>query len=226
VSAIPIPEMGLLPLQKPSKAPWSRRSLVRQVAAHLRRDVWNVPGYVLRYSVLVMALFGVAGLWDACGDGKLPALLPLRDINPHRRSSLPCTALRTSDAARWAGLTPALAILDEVNPTVAAWIRQEHARGSIVFSDRYCGSQGNCDVMAKYDHVKGGLLIYRALFAEDDGTVAAILCHEFRHSRQNSAKVLRYALSTLLAAHGDASVVENDAELYEHEARVAIFGHN
>src|SRR5208337_1910610 len=98
-------------------------------------------------------------------------------------------------------------------------------RGALAFSDRYCGNQENWDVIAKYDHVQRKLTVYRGIFAEDDGTVAATLCHEFRHSRQNSAKVFRYILSTLFTTHGDASIVENDAELYEHEARLAIFGH-
>lgn len=191
----------------------------------MQRDLWNVPRYLLRYMVLVMALYGLLGLWDACGDGHLPMLLPLRDIDPSRHSSFRCTAPRTSDSVRWRGLTPALAILDEVNPAVATWVRQQYERGAVVFSDRYCGNQENCDVVAKYDHLQRKLILYRAFFTDDDGTAAAILCHEFRHSRQNSAKVFRYALSTLLASQGDASIVENDAELYEHEARVAIFGH-
>ena len=137
---------------------------------------------------------------------------------------MPCAAPQLSDSERWLGLAPALAILDQVNPTVATWVRQEHDRGALVFSDRYRGDQGDRDAVAKYDQFEGKLIVYRAFFAENDGTAAAILCHEFRHSRQNSAKVFRHVLSFLFATYGDASIVENDAELYEHEARVAIFG--
>ena len=63
----------------------------------------------------------------------------------------------------------------------------------------------------------------RALLEENDGEIAAILCHEYRHSRQNAAKLVRCVLSFVLTADGDPSILENDAELYEHEARQAIF---
>jgi len=42
---------------------------------------------------------------------------------------------------------------------------------------------------------------------------------------QNSARVCRYVLSVFFDADGDPSIVENDAELYEREARLAILGH-
>jgi hypothetical protein len=68
------------------------------------------------------------------------------------------------------------------------------------------------------------LIVQRALFEEKDGEVAAILCHEYRHSRQNPAKLIKCALSFVASADGDRSILENDALLYEHEARLAIFG--
>ena len=59
----------------------------------------------------------------------------------------------------------------------------------------------------------------RGLFAENDGTIAAVLCHEYRHSRQRLPKTMIYALSFLLLPDGDPSIVENDALLYEQEAQ-------
>ena len=204
-------------------ARWNHH-LLRPLLVSVRRNLWNVPRYLLRYTTLLLALYGLFGLWDAYGDGHIPLPMPLRGSNPLCHSALPCAAPQVSDSERWLGLAPVLAILDQVNPTVATWVRREHDRGALVFSDRYCGNQGDRDAVAKYDQFEGKLIVYRALFAEDDGTAAAILCHEFRHSRQNSAKVFRHVLSFLFATYGDASIVENDAELYEHEARVAIFG--
>jgi hypothetical protein len=209
--------------RKSSVTNWWNGQLARQIIVHVRCDLWNVPRYLLRYLVLTLALYGLLGLWDARGDGHLPMLLPLRGTDPSHHSSLRCVTPKTDDSARWLGLSPALAILKEVNPVVATWVRQQHDRGALAFSDQYCGNQENWDVVAKYDLIQRKLTVYRGIFAEDDGTVAAILCHEFRHSCQNSAKVFRYMLSMLLTAHGDASIVENDAELYEHEARLAIF---
>lgn len=60
--------------------------------------------------------------------------------------------------------------------------------------------------------------------ATGDGPVPAILCHEHRHSRQRFVKTLSYAFSFLFVQHGDSSIVENDALLYEQEACAAIFG--
>jgi hypothetical protein len=188
------------------------------------RDLRSVPRYLTRYTVLVLASYGLFSLWDGYGDGHIPMVLPLRHLDPACHSSLGCAAEHASDAARWCGLTPVLAILDEVNPTVAAWVRRQHEQGTLVFSDSFCGRHESRGAMAKYDFFDGRLILYRAIFDENDGTAAAILCHEFRHSRQNPAKVFRYALSHLFATEGDASIVENDAELYEHEAHVAIFG--
>ena len=187
--------------------------------------MWNVPRYLVRYTLLVLALFGLLSLWEAHGDGQIPALLPLRDIDPSCHSSRHCAAEHASASARWLGLAPVLAILDEVNPAAAAWVRQQHKQGTLAFSDRFCGTQDSGGAMAKYDHFDRSLILYRGVFEEDDGTVAVTLCHEFRHSRQNPAKVLRHAISFLFTAEGDASIVENDADLYEREAHVAIFGH-
>jgi hypothetical protein len=130
----------------------------------------------------------------------------------------------TSDQTRWLGLAPALAILDEVDPPVASWVRQQHAKGAVLFSEEYSGPSDKVPSFARYDHLRGRLVVYRALFDENNGSVAAILCHEYRHARQSSAKVFKYALSFLFVHDGDPSIVENDAELYEHEARAAIFG--
>ena len=205
-------------------ANWWHHQLVRQFLVSVQHNLCHVPRYLLRYATLILALYGLFGLWDAYGDGQIPMPLPVRGIDPLRHSALACAAPQVSDSARWQGLASALALLEEANPTVAAWVRRQHDHGALVFSDQYCGDQGDRDAVAKYDQFQGKLIVYRALFAEDDGTAAAILCHEFRHARQNSAKIFRHVLSYLFAAHGDASIVENDAELYEHEARVAIFG--
>lgn len=225
MSTVPIQGAGFPPFGRKSSAArrWNHH-LVSQFLVAVEHNLWDVLRYVVRYTVFILAVYGLLGLWDVYGDGHMPMLLPLRSGAPLRYSSLPCVAPKTSDSARWLGLAPALAILQEVNPTVETWVRQQHDRGALVFSDRYCGQQEGEEAVAKYDHFQRKLIVYRALFAENDGSVAATLCHEFRHSRQNSAKVFRHVLSFLVAAHGDASIVENDAELYEHEARVAIFG--
>ena len=185
-----------------------------------------IPGYALRHLVVLFALLGTVSLWDAWGDGTLPGFssLIVADKDPHRVSSPQCIMAQTGDEERWLALAPALAILDEVNPEVAEWVRDRHARGKLIFSNGYVRPDDNRSSLARYDHFRGRLTIQRGLFAEKDGQIAAILCHEYRHSRQNLAKLLRCALSFVLRADGDRSILENDAELYEHEAEIAIFG--
>ncbi len=225
MSTVPIAESGL-PQRKGIEAVRGRRvqrllgPLVRRLGADLR----SVPRYVIRYTLLVLALFGLLSLWEAHGDGRIPALLPLRTADPRRVSAPLCAVPGVNDDARWRGLASALAILDQVNPDVASWARQMHEAGAVVFSDEYCRGRDKQASLAKYDHFGRRLIVQRALFEESDGEIAAILCHEFRHSRQNAAKLVKCALSFVVTADGDRSILENDALVYEHEARLAIFG--
>jgi len=152
-------------------------------------------------------------------------MVPLIEAHkdPHRVSAFHCAEQGVSDSERWQGLAGALTILDDVNPQVASWVRQRHERHALIFSDRHLGLQNTQASLARFDHLRRTLIVHRALFEETDGEIAAILCHEYRHSRQNMAKVLRCILSFVVTANGDRSILENDARLYEHEARLAIF---
>jgi len=225
MSTVPIAGAGF-PRRRGIKAA-SEQRLQRLLGEFLRRlgaDLWSVPRYLIRYTLLVLALFGLLSLWDAHGDGRIPVLLPLRTMDPCRVSAPRCAASETGDEARWQGLATALAILDQVCPEVASWVRQRRQAGALVFSDEYCRGRDKQASLARYDHVGRRLIVQRALFEECDGEIAAVLCHEYRHSRQNAAKLVKCALSFVLTADGDRSILENDALLYEHQARLAIFG--
>jgi len=225
MSTVPIAGAGFPPLNGIEAARGRRiLRLSDQVLHRLGADLRSVPRYLIRYTILVLALCGLLNLWESQGDGRIPGLCPLRTLDPHRVSSLPCAAGGTSDDRRWQGLSAALAILDQVNPEVASWVRQRRQSAALVFSDEYCRGPDKQGSLAKYDHFRRTLIVQRALFEENDGEIAAILCHEYRHSRQNSAKLVKCALSFVVTADGDRSILENDALLYEHEARLAIFG--
>ena len=77
---------------------------------------------------------------------------------------------------------------------------------------------------AKYDIFRGRVVVNRELFCENDGTIAAILCHEYRHSRQNLGKFCQHVQSFLVVRGGDLSIIENDAVIYEQNVQNAIFG--
>jgi len=205
-------------------------SLLRRVGVQTRRvaaDCRNVPRYCLKYGVAVLAMFGLLQVWQAGGDGPLPAfhcLRPAAKLDPFRTSHPQCVFSQTTDAARWQGLTPALAILFEVNPEVAVWVRQTRQDGKLHFAQRAKTGARPISQLAQYDALRGQLTIASGLFAENDGTIAAVLCHEYRHARQRLPKTLVYALSFLWVDGGDPALIENDALLYEQEANLAIFG--
>ncbi len=182
-------------------------------------DLRNIPRYVLHTLAGVLVVCGLLSLWEARGDGKLPNMSPLAGLDPYCLSSVSCIAERTTAEDRWNGLAPALAILDRVNPAVAEWVREKHDRGALLFRDDYRAKGEQTSAMAKYDMFRNRLVVNRELFCENDGTIAVILCHEYRHSRQNLGKVCHYALSCLFAKEGDLSIIENDAVIYEQEAR-------
>ncbi len=197
--------------------------LVRQgklVAGDLR----NIPRYLLRTLIGVAVVCGLVCLWAAHGDGKLPGMAPLSGLDPYCISSARCIADETTAEARWNGLSPTLAILDKVNPAVAEWVRAKHGDGLVVFGDEYRTKGDPINAQAKYDRFRDRLIVYRELFCENDGAIAIILCHEYRHSRQNFGKFCQYVLSSLFVRGDDLSMIENDPIIYEHEAHDAIFG--
>jgi hypothetical protein len=210
-------------LSRPKNEPKAASSRLKMLSA----DVRNTPRYLVRYSILVLAIFGGLSIWDAHGDGRIPifvSLLPGCGINPAHIPGAPCSERGTSAAVRWQGLSSSLKILDEVNPEIAKWVRQRQDAGAVVFSDADLISNDQCAALAKYDSLSGKLTIQRGLFAQRDGNIAAIFAHEYRHSRQSYPKIVRYALSFMFAKGGDSSIVENDAEIYERQAKNAIYG--
>lgn len=204
-------------------AAWRLQGLLRQ-GRIVADDLWNIPRYVLRACVGVALVCGLLSLWGLHGDGSIPGMSPLSGVDPYRFSSVLCVADETAAEVRWDGLSPALALLDRVNPAVSKWVRQEHDRGLLIFGEGHRTKQDPGIALAKYDVLRGRLVVNPLLFSENDGTIAVTLCHEYRHSRQNLGKSCQYVLSFLFVRGGDLSIIENDAVIYEQEAHNAIFG--
>ena len=78
--------------------------------------------------------------------------------------------------------------------------------------------------LMKYDIISGHLKIHESLFVNENEEIAIIICHEYRHSRQNYGKFLRYVSSFIFNKNGDESIIENDAYLFDLKAREAIRG--
>ncbi len=193
----------------------------------LVEDSRNAPRYCLKYGVVVLALFGLTQVWQAGGDGPISAFQPLdptAHVDPLHLSAPGCMFTGTDPQTRRAALAPALAILDQVHPDVASWVRDTERRGKVLFADGLrIGSDGS-NHLAEYDVLLRTLTIGRGVFAENDGVIATVLCHEYRHSRQRFPKTIVYALSFVVHRHGDPAIIENDARLFEQEAQLAVFG--
>ena len=190
-------------------------------------DSLNVPRYCLKYGLVVLALFGLMQVWQAGGDGPISAFrtLPARaDLDPLHVSAPGCMLARTEAGPRRAALAGALTLLDEVHPDVAGWLRDTDRQGKLRFADSWKMSQDGASCLAKYDAYRGFLTINAGIFSENDGVIATILCHEYRHARQRLPKTIIYALSFVWTRGGDPAIVENDALLFEKEAQLAMFG--
>lgn len=176
----------------------------------------KIPWYVVKYVVITFAFFGLLAIFGGdkpSGEFRLDCG---QYPDPFVVSNGRYIVKGTSDELRWEGLQPALQILDEVNPSVSEWVRELHSNGKIV----YVETDGK---LAKFGLYSRELKIYHGIYAECDGIIASVLCHEYRHSRQGINKILQYGFSFWRYKNGDDSILENDAYLYELEAVCIIF---
>jgi hypothetical protein len=215
---------------------WTARSPREEARSASRTWSWvaslashslTVPRYCLKYGVIVLSLFGLLQVWQAGGDGPLAPFRPFTPtaaLDPLRVSDSHCVWAHTDPGARRVALEPALAILDEVHPAVAGWVRDAERQGKLQFTDHLNAGREGASQLAQYDFFRRTLTIGGGMFAENDGTIATILCHEYRHARQRLPKTIVYALSFVVLRHGDPAIVENDAQLFEREAQLAVFG--
>ena len=117
---------------------------LRRLIGHLQADQRNIPRYVLRYSVVALALLGLVSLWEAHGDGRIPMLFPLRSIDPGHVSSRHCAAKGVSEAVRWQGLA-ALAILIKSIPPLRTGFASATSRARSSFLTTIPGSETRSD---------------------------------------------------------------------------------
>lgn len=122
----------------------------------------------------------------------------------------------------WHALQPTLQLLEAANPDIAAWLSDLHARNRIVHGFRlpidhpaYEGSLAFQSPVIPY------LMLSPGFYAEPDIDKAAILAHEFRHSRQNFAKVVGerawQGFTLKVFFKPDDTRLEDEAYLYQSD---------
>ena len=159
-------------------SPVMRRRLARQVRM-AAADLRNVPRYALRALIGTALVCGLLSLWGLHDDGPMPEMSALSGLDPYRISSARCVAEGTAADARWNGLSPAVAILDRVNPAVATWVREKHRSGLVVFRDKYDPAVA----LAEYDRFGGRVVIYRE----------ALLREQRHHCRDTLPRIQAFA---------------------------------
>jgi hypothetical protein len=118
----------------------------------------------------------------------------------------------------WVALQEPLQILDRVCPEASHWVRDRYQLGHLIWEEEYSGCY------AKFHYVNRDLTINKILFAENNGRIASILAHEFRHSRQNFTKFFRATVACSILREPRPCIVEDEAELFEAQVLIAIFG--
>jgi len=125
--------------------------------------------------------------------------------------------LKWDEDKAWDALQEPLQILDQVCPEAAHWVRDRHASGHLIWEVEYSGCY------AKYNYMDKDLTINKILYCENNGRIASILAHEFRHSRQNFTKFFRATVACAVLREPKPSIVEDEAELFEAQVLLAIF---
>ena len=167
---------------------------------------------------------GCLSFYDSIiGDGDIPSPRLLGKLSNARIMAKYNTTQHlqfedVSDEECWEALQPTLKILEDLAPHVKEWLEEQHVAGKIKYN------LGCTGYFATFDCITRDLKIHRNLFFEEDGIKATILAHEWRHSKQNPNKFIKYIMSYALTRRLKTDIVENDAYLYESECRDSLYG--
>ena len=149
------------------------------------------------------------------------------EVNPYLKSNGKLAPSK-SDKARWDGLKNAIFILKNISPETHDWVIKCHKNKKIRFVSQDINREStddflDCNFVCKYQYFESTLVISNQIWAENDGNIAVLLCHEYRHSRQSWFKRLRHCISFIFYKDGNDAIIENDAYLYERQAHASIF---
>lgn len=133
----------------------------------------------------------------------------LRDLPPRRMPSVD-QLKQMSDAAKREQMEDALLMLRCVCPEVATWVEDRYKSGNLVFENHDTGHFAAFSILTR-------TLYVNVIAFADDETLAVVLAHEYRHSRQPLLRIVQINLAAL-AGLNRQDLVEDEA--YEFEGRV------
>ena len=163
----------------------------------------------------VLIILGLFSVYDSVFYEKPPA--PIVSLGKNSDFRALAFKVPKKNESNWDAMVSALDILDQVAPNVSEWVRLKQDNDQIVWIK-------TIGIAAKYDYVSGVLSLNKDLLLKDNGAIAAILAHEYRHSLQNFTKSVKSIFTYLVLGKFEEGVIENDAYLYEQEVYLSIFG--
>lgn len=170
--------------------------------------------------LLIIGILGLCEVYDICVPEVVPEVNSLPPTSTEarfaRQNSTSQVGIKDSNLL-WSDLRKPLYILDRVCPEASQWVRDRYYHGKLVWPVNHDG------YIAKFNYGTKQLFIYPLFFDENDGKKAAILAHEFRHSRQNITKLIRRAFAYAMLKQTQDWVVENDAYYFQQQVELAIF---
>lgn len=179
--------------------------------------------------ILLLAAIGGGQVYNtAVGDGRMPRLNALDTTSTVVQDKLNTNTTQHLVAQEsvdpetyWQAMQPAMEILEEVSPEIAAWVRQKQDTQKIVYGQPMIGGDGP---IAAYHPVFNNLYICQPFWEMKDGDKAAVLAHEYRHSRQNLPKMFSDRIAQLLSLKINEYPchIEDEAYLYEKEFYQAL----
>lgn len=191
--------------------------------------------FMIAFLTLSVMMSGLTCYDCVIGDKPVPEFEPitkkLKEVADRkiRKEEIP----RGKACERWHALADTMVILKDINPTVAAWLQEHYDSGKLIFNypegteikdlNSFSGNH-SVGVLCKYDYLTGKVYINAPFFSEKHARRAALICHEYRHSRQNFGKYFRYIFSHAFMEGGKEDIIESDAYFYEAEAEKAIYG--
>lgn len=196
--------------------------------------LFRVFSVLKRLILTLLILLGACTLYDqAIGDGRLPRLNDLSDISQFTAQARENTTLSKLEnpvaQPDWKNLAASRELLTAVSPEIAAWLYALHEQNRIIYDSphhlsAFYGKAPETPVLAAYEKLGGKLYLGDDFWVLNDGEKAAILAHEYRHSRQSWPKVLSHRLAQLIGGgqlHYQSSL-EAEAFAYERQVRSAL----
>jgi len=190
---------------------------------------------IVNIALLLLLLVGAGTVWDAAvGDGSLPTLNDLSVSAPQlsqlaQGNSTATLPLAQAQANYWESLSTTRQLMLSLSPQIAFWLLELHQNGHIIAHTpgdihKIYHVSADTALLAAYRHNENALYLGEAFWKLSDGQKAAVIAHEYRHSRQNAGKRLSYQIAhwMSLGQLNRETPMENEAMDYERQAETAL----